>query len=193
MSRRARSARGLLAALLAMLMVTGFIALASPVAAQDAQSVTVNLDPEGDDGVSGTAVLTADGDQTLVTVDLDDSEAGWEGHMFDSTCDDHQSATVFYAIEPVDADGHSESVVDAPFVDLTSGDFWIHMHRPGGEFGIGVACGQVPYAVGGELPATGVGAFGDNGLNAWLLAGLAAVVVAFGASVVVRERGNARG
>ncbi len=193
MSRRARSGRGFLAAVVAMLMATGIFVLASPVAAQDVESVTVDLAPEEDSGVTGTAVLKADGDQTLVTVDLEGSEEGYEGHMFDSTCDDHQSATVFYAIEPVDADGHSESVVEATLLDLTSGEFWIHMHRPAGEFGEGVACGQVEYAVGGALPATGVGATAGSGMTGWLLAGLAAVVAAVGASWVVRGRGVARG
>jgi hypothetical protein len=193
MSRRARSARGLFATLVAMLMATGIFVLASPVAAQDVESVTVEHKPDDDSGVTGTAVLTADGDQTEVTVDLEGAEEGYEGHMFDSTCDDHQSATVFHAIEPVDADGHSESVVEAPLLDLTSGDFWVHIHRPAGERGVGVACGQVEQAVGGELPATGVGVTDGRGLNAWLLAGLAAAVAAFGASWVVRREGVARG
>jgi hypothetical protein len=176
-----------------MLMATGIFVLASPVAAQDVESVTVQLEPEDDSGVTGTAVLTADGDQTTVTVDLEGAEEGYEGHVFDSTCDDHQSATVFYAIEPVDADGHSESVVEAPLLDLTSGEFWVHIHRPADEGGEGVACGQVEYAVGGELPATGVGPAGTGDTNAWLLAGLAAVVAAFGASWVIRRSGTARG
>jgi hypothetical protein len=175
--------------MLAILMATGVFILAAPAAAQD-EELTVQLDEEQDSGVTGTAVLTADGDQTLLVVDLENSEEGYEGHTFDSTCDDHQSATVFYAIEAVDADGHSESVIDAPFSELTSGDFWIHMHRPAGERGEGVACGQIPvYSTGGTLPDTGVGPLGDGRSDAWFLAGLAAVAAAFGGSLLLRRRG----
>ena len=189
----------------ALLLGIGGIGAVSPVSAQD-DSVTVELEAEDDSGVTGQAVLTADGDQTLLTVELEGSEEGYEGHVFDSNCGDHQSATVFYAIEAVDADGQSESTVDAPLSELTTGDFWVHMHQPAGERGVGVACGQVLAAedgevpaednseesdedgVGGTLPTAGVGSLTDNGSNAWLIAGLVAALAAFGGSVALRGR-----
>jgi LPXTG-motif cell wall-anchored protein len=176
-------------AAVALLLSMAFMSVVAPVSAQD-DSVTVQLEPEDDSGVSGTVVLTADGDQTILTVQLEGSEAGYEGHMFDSTCDNHQAATVFYPIEAVDDEGQSESTVDAPLSELTSGKFWIHMHRPAGERGVGVACGQVPAAdgVGGPLPSTGVGSTGDEQSNTWLLLGLMATVAAFGGSMLLRTR-----
>lgn len=184
-----RRTLSVVALLVAMLLSVGVIGAASPVSAQD-ESVTVDLQPQDDSGVSGQAVLTADGDQTIVTVQLEGSEAGYEGHMFDSTCDDHQGATVFYAINAVDDEGKSESTVDAPLSELTTGEFWIHMHRPAGERGVGVACGQVPAldGTGGELPTTGVGSMSNTGSYVWMLAGLIAAVVAFGGSIAVRTR-----
>ncbi|MEA2511615.1 MAG: hypothetical protein QOJ59_1102 [Thermomicrobiales bacterium] len=195
MRRGIRSMNGLLAAVAAILVAVGILGLTAPVAAQDDGSVTVQLAEENDSGVTGTAVLTADGDQTNIVVDLDGAEEGYEGHTFDSSCDDHRSATVFYAIEAVDADGHSESVVEAPLSELTSGDFWIHMHRPAGERGEGVACGQILAAAGtgGSLPDTGVGPIGRGSTDAWLLAGLAMAAGALGASWPLRKQGAARG
>jgi hypothetical protein len=179
----------------AVALALGVFGLAAPVSAQDGESVTVELEEENDSGVTGTVVLTADGDQTTLTVELVGGEEGFEGHMFDSTCDDHRSATIFYAIEPVDEDGFSESVVDAPLSELTTGDYWIHMHRPAGEQGEGVACGQVPVyeGTGGNLPSTGVGPLGGDGPQAWLIVGLMAALGAFGASTLLRRPGPVRG
>lgn len=173
----------------AMMLGIGLIGAASPVSAQE-DSVTVELQAQDDSGVTGEAVLTADGDQTIVTVQLEGSEAGYEGHIFDSTCDDHKGATVSYAIEAVDDEGRSESTVDAPLGELTSGDFWVHIHRPAGERGVGVACGQVPAAdgTGGELPSTGVGSLAESRSNSWLVAGLLAALVAFAGSIALRTR-----
>jgi hypothetical protein len=176
-------------AAVALVLSMAFMSFAAPVSAQD-DSVTVQLEQQDDSGVTGTVVLTADGDQTIVTVQLEGSEAGYEGHMFDSTCDNHQAATVFYPIEAVDADGQSESTVDAPLSELTNGKFWIHMHRPAGERGVGVACGQVPAAegTGGPLPSTGIGSTSGERSSAWLLLGLMAAVAAFGGSMLLRTR-----
>jgi hypothetical protein len=184
-----RRTLSVVAFVVAMLLSVGLISAASPVSAQE-DSVTVDLQPEDDSGVSGQAVLTADGDQTIVTVQLEGSEAGFEGHMFDSTCDDHQGATVFYAIEAVDDEGKSESTVDAPLSELATGDFWIHIHQPAGDQGVGVACGQVLAAdgTGGELPTTGVGSLADSRSNSWLVAGLLVALVTFAGSIALRTR-----
>jgi hypothetical protein len=184
-----RRTLSVVASVVAMMLCIGLMSAASPVSAKE-DSVTVDLESQDDSGVTGQAVLTADGDQTILTVKLEGSEAGYEGHMFDSTCDDHQGATVFYAIEAVDDEGQSESTVDAPLSELTTGDFWIHIHRPAGERGVGVACGQVPAAdgTGGELPSTGVGAIGNTGSQVWLLVGLVAALTAFGGSIALRTR-----
>jgi hypothetical protein len=176
----------------ALAFVLGAMGLVTSVSAQDADSVTVQLEPEADSGVSGTAVLTADGDQTTVDLALVGSEAGFEGHLLDSTCDDHKSATVFYALDAVDENGEGTSVVDAPFDDLTNGDFWIHIHRPAGEQGEGVACGHILLSSGtggGTLPASGSGPGGSSGLQPWILFGMAAVAFAFfGASRRLRPQ-----
>jgi hypothetical protein len=188
---------GLAAVGLASLLALSLITTVSLASAQDEQPVTVQLDAEDDSGVSGTAVLTADGDQTTIEVSLVGSEEGYEGHSFDSTCDDHASASVFYAIEPVDADGKSTSVVDAPLSELTNGEFWIHLHRPAGERGVGVACGQIPAlnaAGGSNLPGTGVGPLDGGGMGNWLLVAASAfAVLLLAMSQGLRRSANGRG
>jgi hypothetical protein len=174
----------------ALLMTFGIFGFARAAAAQSAASVTAELEEENDSGITGTAVLTPDGERTLVVIELVGAEEGVEGHMFDSTCDDHGAATVFYDFDPVDADGRSETVVDAPFSDLTTGDYWIHLHEPAVERGGGLVCGVVPeYRAGGatSVPSTGVGTTaGGSQEYSVLLAGLA-VAGMFVAFVLLRR------
>ena len=182
MSIRGRSRGWQLTFAIAIALALGMIGLVRSVSAQDAGSVSVQLEPEADSGVSGTAMLTPDGDQTTVDLTLVGAEAGYEGHLLNSTCDDHRSATVFYALDAVDENGQSTTVIDAPFDELTNGDFWTHIHRPAGEQGEGVACGHILLSSGtggGALPASGTGPGGKSGLHLWLLFGMAAVALAF--------------
>lgn len=176
-------------ALLAVVFGFGLFANSRSANAQDDQTLTVQIAAE-EDGVTGTGTFTADGDQTIFDLTLDSGEAGYEGHIFDSTCDNHQAATVFYSIEPVDETLTSSSVLDVSFDEITNGSYWIHVHKPGGERGIGVACGQVlgADAVGGELPAAGVG-FGSSGnSNVALLSALMLAVGLFSVGLRMRAR-----
>src|SRR5262245_25351502 len=55
---------------------------------QTPSSVTVQLDEIDNSGVQGTAVLTADGDQTLVVLDVVGAAGEHPDHIHRSTCDD---------------------------------------------------------------------------------------------------------
>ena len=163
-----------------VLMTAGMLGSAGADAAQGPQTVTAELEEENDSGITGTAVLTAEGNQTRVVVELVGAEEGTEGHMFDSTCDDHGGATVFHDFTPADAEGRSETVVDAPFSELTTGEYWIHLHQPAVERGGGLVCGQVPNlsAGGTTVPSTGVGTTAVRSANDdLLLAGLVAASI----------------
>ena len=140
----------------ALVLTFGIFGFARIAAAQDGKSVTVELVEENDSGLSGTAVLTPDGDQTRVVVEAPGAEEGISGHMFDSTCDDHGGATVFHDFTPLDADGRSETVVDETFENLTTGDYWIHLHQPADERGGGLLCGNVPDLAAAAATATAV-------------------------------------
>jgi hypothetical protein len=185
----------LAAALLALTL--GLLGFARTAAAQDAQSVTAELAEANDSGITGTAVLTAQGDETLVVIDLVGAfEEGTEGHLYasdipDCTGESHGAAPEFFDFLPVDADGHSETLVPAPFSELTNGDYWIHLHEPAVERGEGLVCGQVPNysAPVTTPPSTGVGSTaGDPREYLPLLAGLA--LASMLTAVVLLRRGR---
>jgi len=182
--------RVIVTALIAIVFGFGLFANSQHTFAQDVQTLTVQIAAQDDSGVTGTGTFTADGDQTLFDLALDGGETGYEGHIFDSTCDNHQAATVFYSIEPVDDTLTSSSVLDVSFDEITNGSYWIHVHKPGGERGIGVACGLVleADAVGDELPSAGVG-FGSSGnSNMTLLSALFLAVGLFSIGLRLRAR-----
>jgi hypothetical protein len=184
----------------AVLLTVGMFGFVRGVAAQDEQSVTAQLEEENDSGLTATAVLTADGDQTFVVVQIEgDVEEGTEGHMFASTCDDHEGANgVFYQIEPVDADGYSETVVDVPLTLLADGNHWIHMHTPSVERGEGLLCGPIPAlaadgegtpAAGGEeLPPTGVGTMAGDSESSFSLVLIALAACAGVVAILILRR-----
>jgi hypothetical protein len=183
MTNRVRLLAGQLMIFAAVLVIVGMFGFVRGAAAQDEASVTADLAEQNDSGITGTAVLTADGDQTIVVIQLNGAEEGTEGHMFDNTCDNHQGATIFYPLEPVSADGHSESVVDAPLSLLADGKHWIHLHEPAVERGEGVACGNVPaLSAGGVLPSSGVGTMAGDSSSGILSS--ASVALALGAVVI---------
>lgn len=194
MTRQSRSVVSSFAlAAAALLMTLGISGFAGAATAQNAESVTADLDEENDSGITGTAVLTPEGDQTRVVIELVGAEEGTEGHMFDSGCDDHGGATVFHDFNPVDADGRSETVVDAPFTEVATGAYWIHFHEPAVERGEGLVCGNVPEyraaGVGAAIPSTGVGTTAggsQENLALTAMAGLAAAS-AFVAFVLLRR------
>ena len=195
MTNRARLLAGPLMIIAAVLVLVGMFGLVQEAAAQDQASVTADLAEENDSGMTGTAELTADGDQTIVVIQLNGAEEGTEGHMFDNTCDNHQGATIFYQLEPVNADGLSESVVDAPLSLLADGSHWIHLHEPAVERGEGLLCGNVPaLSAGGMLPASGVGSMAGDSSSGFL--SLTFMALAVGAVVILflllraREKGT---
>jgi len=168
----------------ALLVAVAFVGFARGAAAQDAQSVTIDLVEQNESGISGTATVSDEGDgQTRVVIETTGGEdEGGEAHVFaNATCEDHRGVAEFYDLTPLDADGASDTVIDLPYETIANGDHWVHVHAPAAEGGGGLACGNVLLSVGSggdDLPATGVGtAAGGTGTNALLLAGIALVSV----------------
>lgn len=190
MKRRGRSGTPAVALAAALVLAFGGFGFAGIAAAQVGDSVSVELAEQNGSGLSGNATLTARGDQTVVVVNAPGAPEGTTGHMFDSTCDDHASATVFYDLTPLDADGGSETVVDQTFANLTTGKYWIHLHKPGVERGGGLLCGNVPDArAATTVPNTGVGTSREYARSAGaLLAGLIAASLLAVAAFFVRTR-----
>ncbi|MEA2525250.1 MAG: hypothetical protein QOF73_2477 [Thermomicrobiales bacterium] len=112
----------------------------SPEAANE---VTVTLDELNASGVSGTATLTAVGDnQTKVSIDVTGATGDHPAHIHTGTCDDLNPNPLF-PLENVDANGKSETTVDVGMAELTGGGFAINLHKSQQEIGVYTACGNI--------------------------------------------------
>lgn len=124
------------------------IALASAATAQE--SVTVQLDPVGDSGVTGTVTLTAAGDGTDVTLDVEGLAAGGEARatMQAGTCDMPSASFATLPVLTADATGTATATGSVLFrgteavalATMADGEHIIAI-QAGGEV---VACGVIP-------------------------------------------------
>lgn len=130
-------------ALLAAVAVPVALTFAVPAGAQ-ATTVTVPLAAQNDSGQSGTATLTADGNQTRVVIDLANSPAGPQpAHIHTGTC--ATLGGVAFNLE-FPRDGKSTSTVNTPLSALQTGGFAINVHKSPQEASVYVACGNIPAA-----------------------------------------------
>ncbi len=145
------------------------IVFALPVAAQE--SVTITLREQSGSGQSGTAVLTAVGNQTRVVVTLSNPPAGvaQPAHIHEGTCA-NLNPQPRYPLQSL-MNGRSETVVDVPLSQLLAGQFAINVHKSQEEIKTYVACGEIRAQVtpmtgarGRRLPVWGVIAAGLAGL-----------------------------
>ena len=138
------------------LIVVVLIALASVTAAQE--SVTVQLDPLGESGVTGTATLTAAGEGTDVALDVQGLAAGAEAQaaMQAGTCD--VPGASFAALPSLTADETGATTAtgsvlfrgteDVALATMADGEHVIAI-QAGGQV---VACGVIP-ALSSDSPA----------------------------------------
>jgi plastocyanin len=105
--------------------------------------VTVKLDTLNDSGISGTATLTANGDQTRVVLKLNGATGGHPAHIHQGTCNE-LDPNPLYPLQEVDADGNSDTTIDVKLADLQSAPFAINVHKSADEIGVYVACGNIP-------------------------------------------------
>ena len=89
--------------------------------------VTVELAEFEGSGQTGTATLTAEGEQTRVVVSVDEPVSPSQpAHIHEGTCDDLNPEPAF-GLPNVD-DGSSETTVDASLESLTDGTYAINLH-----------------------------------------------------------------
>lgn len=172
-------------AIAATLLVAAFLlGGAGNTASALQETVTVALGPaEGPDGggdQTGTATLTAAGDQTEVVVSIDPSPEGADveqpAHIHAGTCGDNLGG-VEYPLTNV-VDGSSTTTVDASLDSLQTGDFAINIHKSGEEIGVYVSCGNIPAAANGLPDTGGLPAESGNSTQAWSYLLIAAGVLA---------------
>src|SRR5688572_18832571 len=136
MTRQLVSSIAMVAA--ALLVAVAFVGFARTAAAQEAQSVTIDLVEQNESGVTGTATVSDEGDgQTRVVIETTGvEEGGGEAHVFaNPTCENHSGVAEFYDLTPLDADGASDTVIDLPYDTIIDGDYWVHVHAPAAEGG----------------------------------------------------------
>jgi hypothetical protein len=103
--------------------------------------VSIALDELNNSGVSGTATLTADGDQTHVVLDVEGASGDNPVHIHTGTCTGLQE--VFIPLTDIDANGMSETTVDAKLSDLLDGEFAINAHLSADQINTYITCGDI--------------------------------------------------
>ncbi len=108
-----------------------------------APTLTVNLVDWSETGITGTAVLTADGSATNVSVTLtgDGITGGHELHIHNGTCASPGTAT--YTLDPIAADGTSTSTVNLSLEQLTSASYFINVHPDEANWDAWMVCGNI--------------------------------------------------
>jgi hypothetical protein len=114
-------------------------------AAGEAESVSVDIGEQNGSGESGTATLTADGEQTVVTIELSGAPADTPqpAHIHTGSC--AEIGDVVHPLENV-VGGMSETTVAAPIADLQGAAFAINVHESEEAIQNYVACGEIPAA-----------------------------------------------
>src|SRR5688572_8978245 len=119
---------------------------ASPNSASSSGEVMVELAEEDGSGESGTATLTAMGDQTRVVLELRNPTTDSQpAHIHKGSCGPALDPEPLHGLLNV-MQGRSETVVNVPLSELTAGELAINIHQSDAELETYVACGNLPGA-----------------------------------------------
>jgi CHRD domain len=105
--------------------------------------VTVDLAESMSSGQTGTATLTAEGEQTSVSIEIDGDPVSdsQPAHIHEGTCDELNPAPAFGL--PNVADGTSETTVDTSLESLTGGTYAINLHMSDEDLETYTSCGNI--------------------------------------------------
>ena len=107
-----------------------------------ANRVIVQLNEQNNSGQSGQAILTASGDQTVVTITLSNGTAEPQpAHIHKGTCDNLDPKPAYPLTSVVN--GASETTVNVKLDDLLNGQYAINVHKSAAEVTTYVACGNI--------------------------------------------------
>ena len=151
-------------AIAAVIAVTG-AALLRPVAAQDDGRLTIPLNENENSGVSGTATLAADGENTRVSMELsgDPVTGDHPTHIHTGTCRDFDPDPTYplttVVLDEVSDEGESETTVeDVALDDLLEADYVILVHESAEELYPEWVCGDIKLSAAvTRPPGAGVG------------------------------------
>lgn len=125
----------------ALLLAVFFLAgLATAASAE--RTVTVKVNAMNGSGESGTATFTADGDKTVIAVDLQNApKVRQPSHLHDGTCEDYSPAPAYPLNDLVD--GKSRTVINEKFDRIVSGRYIINVHKSYDDIATQAACSVV--------------------------------------------------
>jgi hypothetical protein len=116
-------------------------------AQSDRDEVMVTLEAVDDSGVSGEAVLTANGDQTDVAIRLTGATGSHPNHIHENFCADVNPEPLFplthVNVGEADPDGFTNSTVDVSLDELLDSEFSILVHRSDDRLDEYLACGNI--------------------------------------------------
>lgn len=106
--------------------------------------VTVELAEEAGSGQTGTATLTAEGEQTTVAISIDGDPVSdsQPAHIHEGNCGDDLNPEPAFGLPNV-ADGSSETTVDVSLDTLTSSDYAINLHMSDEDLATYTSCGNI--------------------------------------------------
>jgi hypothetical protein len=117
---------------------------ASPNSATSSDEVMVELAELNGSGESGTATLTATGDQTRVVLELRNPTTDSQpAHIHEGSCGPGLNPEPLHGLLNA-MEGQSETVVNRPLSELTAGGLAINVHESDAELDTYVACGNLP-------------------------------------------------
>jgi len=153
-----------------MIALLGTMLLASTnvALAQESDSVTVKINPVNDSGASGSATLTAKGDQTVVDLKLSGLSGDHPNHIHVGSCANPVPEPLYpltnVVLNSSDEQGESTTTVDVPLQELLNGQYLILIHKSVEEIGTYVACGDITStsADAAEMPSSGSGSVAQD-------------------------------
>ncbi len=110
------------------------------------RSETIPLRELNDSGVTGTVVLSEQGNATRISIQLTgDAVTGDHiAHLHDGTCEAPGEYT--YTLNPVSAEGTSETVVNMTLDELVTGGYMVNVHPDEANWDIWMVCGELTTA-----------------------------------------------
>jgi hypothetical protein len=121
----------------------GDAAADAPNGVASSNEVNVELAEESGSGESGTATLTAMGDQTRVVLELSNTTTESQpAHIHEGSCGPDLNPEPLHGLLNV-MQGRSETVVNRPLSELTAGGLAINVHHSDADLETYVACGNL--------------------------------------------------
>ena len=131
-----------IATIIAMLAVAISLGAVQPAAAQSTQPVVIDLAEQNGSGISGTATLTPDGDNTTVKIEVNGPVGANPANILSGDCATNDPTPVF-SLTDVDANGVSETSIASTIADLTAAPHVIVLHASATNLGTIVSCGEI--------------------------------------------------